>query len=103
MGDIGSRIKALRLYHGLTLQALADKVGCSKSGIWDVENKKSGRPSAIMVSKLADALDTTMEHLVNGTPCSSVPPQDVAFFRRYQRLSQRAKHHVRVVAQMLEE
>jgi transcriptional regulator with XRE-family HTH domain len=41
---VGDRIRALRKDRGLTLDALADLAGMTKSYLWELENK--GPPSA---------------------------------------------------------
>ena len=65
MSNIGTRIKQLRMNLDLTLEALAERIGASKSYIWDIENGKLPRPSAEKVFALARALHVTMEELVN--------------------------------------
>ena len=43
---LGERVREIRQKRGLTLEALADRVGSSKSYMWEIENKDVARPSA---------------------------------------------------------
>lgn len=100
--DIGPRVKERRLAMGLTLQALADQVGCSKANIWEIENKISKRPSAQKVLNLAAALDTTMDDLLGVMHSGRISAQDMAFFHRYLASGDRAKLQLRQILKILE-
>lgn len=63
--NIGERIKELRSKKKLTQSELAEQVGLSYIQIGRYEKHKS-RPSADVLQKLADALDTTTDYLMNG-------------------------------------
>lgn len=65
MSAIGDRIKELRKEQGLTQTALAEKVGLTYVQIGRYE-KRGATPSAEVLGKLADALDTTSDYLMNG-------------------------------------
>lgn len=54
----------LRARRGLTLQSLADKVGTSKSHIWELENEKKIEPSLSMAVRIAKALKCSVNRLV---------------------------------------
>ena len=62
---IGARIKVLRKEHKLTQADLAEQVGLSYIQIGRYEQEKS-RPSSDVVRRLADALGTTADFLMNG-------------------------------------
>jgi transcriptional regulator with XRE-family HTH domain len=62
---IGDRIKALRKEQKLTQSALAAKVDLSYIQIGRYEQQKS-KPSSDVVRRLADALGTTADFLMNG-------------------------------------
>jgi transcriptional regulator with XRE-family HTH domain len=51
---LGETIKIIRTQHGLTQEELADKVGCKKQRICDIENGKGA--STEMLDKIAEAL-----------------------------------------------
>lgn len=80
----GERLKSLRKKRGFTLQSLADKVGSTKSYIWELENKPSANPKADLVGKLAKELKVTIDYLV-GTEDES--DEESVFFREYTQLS----------------
>ena len=81
----GARLRRLREAKGLTLQQVADAVGCTKAYIWELEMKEGQRPSAERVHGLAKVLGVTMEDVM-GEPLQDVPgasPEYGQFFREY--------------------
>ena len=56
----GARLRRLREAKGLTLQQVADAVGCTKAYIWELEMKEGQRPSAERVHGLAKVLGVTL-------------------------------------------
>ena len=84
---IGSKIRALRLRKGLTLDQLAEKSGSSKSYLWELENKDPPRPSAEKLGGIARALEVTVDYLMGSdTPEELQTAEDRAFFREYERI-----------------
>jgi len=65
MSEIGNRIKELRKKHNLTQSELAEKVGLTYVQIGRYE-KRGAIPSADVLPKLAEALNTTTDFLTNG-------------------------------------
>ncbi|QMU62817.1 MAG: helix-turn-helix domain-containing protein [Flavobacteriaceae bacterium] len=65
MNDIGTRIKILRKKHDFTQSQLAEKVGLTYVQIGRYE-KRGAIPSSEVISKLATALNTTVDFLING-------------------------------------
>jgi transcriptional regulator with XRE-family HTH domain len=61
--NIAKNLKMWREAHKMTQDELAEKVDCSKSVIRDLEIKK-GSASLDMVSRIADALNISMETLL---------------------------------------
>jgi len=61
---IGDRIKYLREQKGLTITELAEMADISKSYLSHIERKLQNNPSLLMLSKLADSLDTNLEFLL---------------------------------------
>jgi transcriptional regulator with XRE-family HTH domain len=90
---LGARLRRLREAKKLTLQQVADAVGCTKAYIWELEMKEGQRPSAERVHLLAKVLGVTMEDLMSETneqvPQASV--EDVAFFRQYAGMTEEEK------------
>ena len=62
---VGDRIKELRQQQKMTQGDLAAKVGLSYIQIGRYEKHKS-KPSAAVLQKLADALNTSADYLMNG-------------------------------------
>ena len=63
--NIGDRIKKIRTSKGYTQTELANIVGLTYIQIGRYENDKSN-PSSDVLQKLAQALDTTTDYLMNG-------------------------------------
>ena len=79
----GARLRRLREAKKLTLQQVADAVGCTKAYIWELEMKDGQRPSAERIQAIAKVLGVTMEDVM-GESIAQVPqanPEDVSFFR----------------------
>ena len=91
--DFGPNLRRLRKAQKLTLQQVADAVGCTRAYIWELEMKEGQRPSAERINLLAKVLGVTMEDLMNETneqvPQASV--EDVAFFRQYAGMTEEEK------------
>ena len=67
LDTVGQRINFIRNELGLTLEALADRSGLSKSFIWEVEQDRSGI-SGRRLLQVADALNASVEYLLRGGP-----------------------------------
>lgn len=92
----GLRLRRLREAKKLTLQQVADAVGCTKAYIWELEMKEGQRPSAERLQALAKVLGVTMEDVM-GEPMPEAPeasPADVAFFRAYTGMTPQEKGRV---------
>lgn len=93
----GARLRRLREARNLTLQQVADAVGCTKAYVWELEMKEGQRPSAERVHALAKVLGVTMEDLM-GDGVKQVPqasPEDVQFFREYAGMTDEEKDRYR--------
>jgi transcriptional regulator with XRE-family HTH domain len=89
---LGGKIKRHREALGLKLEELADRIGSTKSYVWELENKEGVRPSAEKVFRLAEALDVTAEYLMDDAQREPKPKQDdVVLFRKLQKLPARDK------------
>ena len=101
---IGSKIRALRLRKGLTLDQLAEKSGSSKSYLWELENKAPPRPSAEKLGGIARALEVTVDYLMGSdTPEELQTAEDRAFFREYERMTPALKAKLREVRKLLDD
>ncbi len=75
---LGDTIAALRKQQGLSQQALADRIFVVRQTISKWE-KNLSVPDADALTRLADALDTTVEALLSGTiPEQEPTPSDIA-------------------------
>jgi transcriptional regulator with XRE-family HTH domain len=70
MKSIGDRIKELRKKQNLTQGDLAEKIGMTYVQIGRYE-VRGAKPSSEVLSKLADALNTTTDYLMNGETTES--------------------------------
>jgi transcriptional regulator with XRE-family HTH domain len=61
-GRIASRVKALRLARGFTIDALAERSGVSRAMISKIE-RGDVSPTAVLLGKLSNALDVTLSQL----------------------------------------
>lgn len=78
------RLAELRKKHGLTLEAVAEKCGSSKSYIWDCENKLGRNPSFAFIYKLAMLFGVSAEYMAGAEDIYS---EDEVFYREYMRLN----------------
>ncbi|MBI6523723.1 helix-turn-helix transcriptional regulator [Proteus mirabilis] len=88
---LGERIRKYRTDKGLSLEELANMVGSTKSYIWEIEKKPEIKPSADLISKIASALNVTIDALMNEDTKND---QDVVFFREYSKLSDDTKEQL---------
>ncbi len=68
---LGENIRYLRQGKNWSLAQLADKSGVSKAYISDLENGAGGRPNIQYLYRIAVALETTIDTLVNQSVRSS--------------------------------
>ena len=75
LDTVGQRVNYIRTHLGLTLEALADRAGLSKSFLWEVEQDRSDI-SGRRLLQLADALNASVEFLLRGgaAPTEYGPP-----------------------------
>jgi transcriptional regulator with XRE-family HTH domain len=93
--SFGERIRNKRREAGLTLDQLAEASGCSKSYIWELENKNPPRPSADKLASIAKALGTTSDYLLALDTETEASATDKAFFRKYQSMDDKNKDTIR--------
>jgi transcriptional regulator with XRE-family HTH domain len=74
---LGRRLRALRDAHDLSLEALAERCGVSRSAISLIENGRSS-PTATVLDKLAGGLGVTVASLFEAAPADAAPPSPVA-------------------------
>ena len=84
--ELGLKIRQLRISKNLTLDELAGKIGAQKSYIWSIENGRIEKPSAENLAKIAGALDTTADALLNEPDGSNKNQKKDILYRNYSKL-----------------
>ncbi len=74
---IGQRVRALRDEAGLSLDALAERSGVSRSNISLIERGRSS-PTAVVLDKLSAALGVTVASLFEAGPAPGAEPSPLA-------------------------
>jgi len=97
MTPIGEKIHRLRREQGLTLEALAKKLGSSRYYVWRLENT-SKNYSAKKIHDLARVLGVSADFFMEDVEAPLQEQQiDAAFFSRYQHLPPEAKVQMRKI------
>lgn len=76
-------------YKGMIIKELAAKTGISKRTIDTYVDSRAVIPNAEIAVKLAEALDTSVEYLVNGTEKGhklDVPPEKPKKYEKYKKI-----------------
>lgn len=95
---LGDKIRTLRKEAQLTLDALANAAGMSKSYLWELENRDSPRPSAEKLDALAKVLGRPVSYFLEDDEATPEEEhKNEAFFRNYKNLSAEEKELVRTV------
>lgn len=87
----------------MTLEALAERVGSSKSYMWEIENKDVARPSAEKLHQIATALETTTDYLIFADEVTEADATDTAFFHKYQKMKPKSKEKLREMLKILDD
>jgi transcriptional regulator with XRE-family HTH domain len=99
----GKRLRQFREAKGLTLQQVADAVGCTKAYIWELEMREGQRPTAERLHAIGKLLGVTVQDLL-GDPIGELEnptPTDVAFFREYAGMSEEEKARYREAMKLM--
>ena len=83
---LGERVREQRRKRGLTLEGLAERVGSSKSYMWEIENKEVVRPSAEKLAMIATARATAT--CSSGVISSAIGKSSMGFLQFGPRLTQ---------------
>lgn len=75
MQDFAAIVKAARLRSGLTLQALAGKLGTHKGYCSGIENRKVNPPSAKVIRKMAKLLVLDVQELLIHATADKAPKE----------------------------
>jgi transcriptional regulator with XRE-family HTH domain len=92
-----TKVRNLRKSAGMTLDALAEQTGISKSYLWEIENRESApSPSAEKLAAIAAVFRITVDYLLEED--TTEPEErhlDEAFYRNYRDLGPEDKERVR--------
>jgi transcriptional regulator with XRE-family HTH domain len=84
----GERVRKLREDHGFTLRQLGDKIGTSKSYVWQIENKEHPNPSANVVLDIARIFGVSPYYLIHDDlPEQSKNIEDVILINKLESLT----------------
>ncbi len=82
--SVGARIRALRRARGLTQDELATACGVSRSAVAQWETDRAGQLSG-NITRIAEALDASIEHLLQGSsPTEPATGDELAMLRLYR-------------------
>lgn len=84
--SLATRLNQLRIKKGASLQDVADRIGASKTHVWELEKGKSENPSLEMLTKLADYFGTSIGALIGEEVGSSADDQLLKMFRQVENL-----------------
>ena len=84
MPTVGARIRALRRARGLTQDDLAAACGVSRSAVAQWETDRAGQLRG-NITRIADALDASIEHLLQGAGAlDQATGDELAMLRLYR-------------------
>lgn len=96
MKELHEKIKEFRKNKGLTLEQLAQKVGSSKSYMWQLENDSKIKPSIQLIAKIAAVLDVTVDYLSDPNQETMESDQEaMVFYRGFKELDGTSKQMIR--------
>ena len=81
---------------------MSKKSGCSKSYLWEFEKTGFKNPGVSNLIKVALALDTTIDYLVNEDIDIS-KSHDRIFFKKYLKMSRADKYKIRKIAEIIDD
>ena len=100
--SLSVRLRQLRKSAGLTMDALAQAAGISKSYVWELENREVPHLSAKVLVDLAKALGVTTQDLLGEPPPVKASPEDLRFFRKYIRMDRVDKDRLKKMIELFE-
>nr|WP_015061891.1 helix-turn-helix transcriptional regulator [Sulfitobacter sp. DFL14]AFK89169.1 hypothetical protein [Sulfitobacter sp. DFL14] len=86
--SLATRLNQLRVKKGASFQDVADKIGVSKTHIWELEKGRSENPSLEMLTKLADYFNVTIRYLVGEDVTATDDQQLEKMFRQVGSLGE---------------
>ncbi len=89
MKELGKRIQQLRKEKGLSQTELAGQIGVSYAQLSRYEIKEA-QPPAEVLNKMADALDTSVDFLINGNTTEKAQStlKDAELLKQFREIDQ---------------
>ena len=84
---LAQKLRLHRKQRGYSLDQLAKLAGCSKSYLWELENRETRKPSAAKLSEIAMALGVTTDYLMHGAATLDDSARQEALYRKFSSLS----------------
>ncbi|WP_282937764.1 helix-turn-helix domain-containing protein [Paenibacillus sp. RC67] len=81
---LGKRVRKLRLERGLSLSELSQASGVAKSYLSTLERNIQSNPSIQLLDKIADALDISLEQLVQPEAKEQAPLLRQAWYELFE-------------------
>ncbi|MFH2057958.1 MAG: helix-turn-helix transcriptional regulator [Pseudomonadota bacterium] len=102
MEGLPQKIKKARNLKKMTLEELANAVGSSKSYMWQLETDSKIKPSVELIAKIADALNVTVDYLIDqGMNEMDEDQEALVFFRGYKDLDDASKEMIKQQMKLL--
>jgi transcriptional regulator with XRE-family HTH domain len=108
MGDIGSKVVALRSKIGMSQKDLADATSIPQATVSRIERGIIRQPRLEVLRKLAEGLHVTVDYLADRTEAMSgndvvgADPRANAIFRGYQDMSEEEKAELMTFVRFLQ-
>lgn len=98
---LGQKIRNIRKQNKMSMDELAKVSGCSKTWIWELENREDVRPSSDTIIQIAKGLNVKPDFLLSESLFNSEYSDDEAFFDIYRGLDRNLKSQVRDLVWLL--
>jgi transcriptional regulator with XRE-family HTH domain len=83
---LGDKLRRHRQEKGYSLDKLAEITKSSKSYLWELETRKTRKPSAEKLTRIAQALDVTIDYLLDESATPDEKVMREALFRKFSKL-----------------
>lgn len=103
MNELGKRILQLRKHKGLSQTDLANLAGISYAQIGRYETK-GAQPPAEVLRKIANALDTTTDYLINGATDEKAKStlKDAELLKQFKEVEQMEDEDKNIVKKLID-
>jgi len=99
---LGSNIRTIRTQKKMTQKELAEFIGSKKNYIWKLENDTPVDASISKIKKIAEALDVSVDALLQETPPDSLDESDLLVVEKFRRLDVARRVKVKEFIELLQ-